>query len=81
MKLYFYKCSGEEYSTGHVYFDYANGVAGYKKVQQRARYIGHMTVEELDKKLLESAGRSPKKSVTGKRAGYINTSRSYNYRY
>lgn len=77
-KLYFYKCSGEEYSTGHVYFDHAEGIAGYETVQQRARYLGHSTIEGLER---SQATKASERNVSGRRAGYVNTSRRYNGRY
>lgn len=81
MKLYFYKCAGEEYSTGHVYFDHSNGIAGYEKVQQRANYLGNYTVEEFEKKQRMQASRTSGTTANGRRRGYVNTSRRYDGRY
>lgn len=80
-KLYFYKCAGEEYSTGHVYFDHANGIAGYKTVQQRARYLGHYTANELEEELKTTNGGVINARINGRRSGYTNTSRQYNARF
>ena len=77
-KLYFYKCAGEEYSTGHVYFDHSNGIAGYETVQQRTRYLGHSTVDGFERNQVTKA---PERNVYGRRAGYTNTNSQYNARY
>ena len=74
-KLYFYKCAGEDYSAGHVYFDHTNGIAGYETVQQRTRYLGHNTVEAFNK---NQASKMPERNAYGKRVGYVNTIKKYN---
>jgi uncharacterized protein YwbE len=48
MKVYyFYKCNDEHFAGECDYYNHSLGVAGYIKKQQRGRFLGRGTVEEL----------------------------------
>lgn len=79
MTYYFYKCADESYAPHADYFDHSHGIAGFRTVQQRAKYMGCMTIEELNKVLARRGTKSAQSGVFGHRAGY--TKANYNYRH
>lgn len=46
-RYYFYKCGDPAFAEGYDFFDHAKGIVGFKKKQDRARYMGVGTIEEL----------------------------------
>ena len=79
MNYYFYKCADDIFLPDADYFDHSHGVAVFKTVQQRAKYMGCMTIEELSKVLARRGTKTAQSGVFGHRAGY--TKAHYNYRH
>lgn len=57
MKLHFYKCTAPDRHKGYKFYDHGKGIIGFENKRKiDNKYLGKMTIDELDQKLIEPKG-------------------------
>jgi len=80
-RYHFYRCADERFVTGHSYFNHTNGIAGFDTLQSRRGYIGHLTIDELDKELNRQKHLGNAGGINGHKVRAGNVTRNYSSRY
>lgn len=75
-KYHFYRYAEEKYAPNNDFFDHSIGIAGYLKLQQEGRYLGHLTIDELDGLLNKPKHIVNSKGMFGHRSGYAKVSQN-----